>query len=172
MCWVVSLSSSTFPWNLLPWFRCRWSGRRESKCLTRGQLFACSWESAQKNTAGKAFSLIANVTLHTRIVLKAMKYVHPASVVVAAAQHPIRTAYMNLFQTRWCQQGFSTLCVSFIRIRPLHQMLPWRFSSVCFSFPNLFLFPDSLMGGTCMPNLGQSGSCCSRPALGHTLHWL
>lgn len=67
------------PWNLLPWFWYRWSGRRESKCLTRGQLFACSWESAQKNTAGKAFSLIANVTLHTRIVLKAMKYVHPAS---------------------------------------------------------------------------------------------
>lgn len=61
-------------------------------------------------------------------------YIQP----LVVARHPIRTAYMNLFQTRWCQQGFSTLCISH-SYKPLHQMSPWRFSSVClFFFPNLF----------------------------------
>lgn len=56
---------------------CRWRTCWESKCLTRGELFACSWKSTQKNTAGIALSLIVNVTLASISNISAL--IHPAS---------------------------------------------------------------------------------------------
>lgn len=68
------------PSPLLSYFNILWCRKRtsrESKCLTRGELFACSWKSTQKNTAGIAFSLIVNVTLAFISNISAL--IHPAS---------------------------------------------------------------------------------------------
>lgn len=74
------LKKLTMPSSQLSYFNilwCRWRTCWESKCLTRGELFACSWKSTQKNTAGIAFSVIVNVTLASISNISAL--IHPAS---------------------------------------------------------------------------------------------
>lgn len=155
---------------------CRWRTCWESKCLTRRELFACSWKSTQKNTAGIAFSLIVNVTLASISNISAL--IHPASYKTHNTVMVLKTnVSWGGKKHLWARKisVISAVCCLFSSVRKhLRSEKPINNAHAPYIVAQFVLlsFSNSLLDGICMPSPEPNGSYYSLPARDPTPHWL